>query len=356
MTIGIAFVILLLVQLGDTHGTVGEEERMETEEKAMIIDGVERLQWGKGMESTFVGALTVAMRSMGEDVDYDYLMGISGAAFRLHFHQPDWCPSSPDATCGYDHSGPALRALGYTAMPIHSDKNKPEEVKKLRDAVVKSIDDGRPVVAIDLIGSPDWGAIVGYSEGGEEFICRTYYDKTEEYSRAQKWPWVTMIIDQKKDTPPRRESVLQSLKIAQEIANTEKYDDYASGFSAYECWIADLLDDSRYEDLSEEELGGMVHVNGWCYSSLGDARSSAVKYLRSVAGDFGDEGEAHLAKAADIYDKIMQKLMGGRKYAPFPHQLKDGERWTKEMRHAEADVLKEVLALEREAIDELKSA
>ena len=36
-------------------------------------------------------------------------------------------------------------------------------------------------------------------------------------------------------------------------------------------------------------------------------------------------------------------------------RFKDGKRRTKEMRHAEAGVLKEILALEREAVDKLKA-
>jgi hypothetical protein len=51
----------------------------------------------------------------------DYLMGVSGAAFRLHIHTPGWCPSAPDATCGLNHCVPAMKALGYKIEGIHSD-------------------------------------------------------------------------------------------------------------------------------------------------------------------------------------------------------------------------------------------
>jgi len=171
----------------------GKVKNIKIEKQARAIEGVERLQWGKGQENTFIGALTVAMRAIGEDVTYDYIMGVSGAAFRLHFHQPDWCPSSPDATCGFNHSKPAMEALGYTSTCIGSDGKNPQEMKKVRDAVVQSINNGIPVLAIDLIEVPDWGVIVGYSGDGEEFLCRTYFDRTAAYSRAKKWPWVVEI-------------------------------------------------------------------------------------------------------------------------------------------------------------------
>ncbi len=329
-------------------------KKMKTDKETKVIEGVEKLAWGKGQENTYIGALTVAMRAIGEDVTYDYLMGVSGAAFRLHFHQPDWCPSSPDTTCGFDCSGPLLKALGYTADGIHSDKSKPEEVKKVREAVVQSIDKGHPVLAIDLINVPDWGVIVGYSDSGKEFLCRTYYDKTEEYSRAEKWPWVVEVIGEKGDAPNKRESILKSLKITVKIANTENYEDYASGFAAYEKWSGNLLDDARFENLDEKEFKSMNHTNAWCYNSLVDAREAAVRYLKSIEKEFDGESAKHLSNATKLYEEVVGKLKEGWKHAPFPWQLKEGERWTKEMRHAEASVLKDVLTLEKKAVAEIE--
>ena len=329
---------------------------MKTGKETKVIEDVERLRWGKGQENTFIGALTVAMRAMGENVTYDYLMGVSGAAFRLHFHQPDWCPSSPDATCGFDHSEPALAALGYTANGIHSDKDKPEEVKRVREVVIQSIDKGHPVLAIDLINVPDWGVIVDYSDSGKEFLCRTYYDKTDKYSMAEKWPWVVEVIGEKGDVPDKRESILKSLEIAVKLANTEKYGKYASGFAAYENWAKDLLDDSRFENLDKKELKSMNHTNAWCYNSLVDARMAAIRYLKSIGKEFDGESAKHLSKATELYEEVVGKLKEGWKHAPFPWQVKEGESWTKEMRHAEAGVLKEVLVLEKKALGELKTA
>ncbi|MBD3182847.1 hypothetical protein GF312_11190 [Candidatus Poribacteria bacterium] len=324
-----------------------------TKEKNMI-DGVGRLQWGKGMESTYIGALTVTMKAMGEDVTYDYLMGVSGAAFRLHIHHPGWCPSAPDATCGYNHGEAAMKAMGYKSAGIHSSNKNEAEVEKVRNAVIESIDRGYPVVAIDLKNVPDWGVIVGYTDWGKEFLCRTYYDETEEYSKAEKWPWVVEIIKEKTEKPDRKKIALESIRIAVEIASADKYDDYTSGFNAYETWIADLLNDKNFED--EEKSGSYsTHANAWSYSSLGDARSAAIKYLRSIPDLFSEESIPHLTKAADIYQEILDKLKEGFEYAPYPWALKDGKKWTAEMRHAEANVLKEVLALEKEAIKELET-
>ncbi len=326
------------------------------EKKEKVIEGVGRLQWGKGQENTFMGALAITMDAIGEDITYDYLMGVSGAAFRVQVHNPDWCPSAPDAGCGFNCADVALSALGYKVRGIHSSSSKPEDVQKVREAVVRSIDNGYPVIAIDLINSPDYGVIVGYENDGKEFLCRTYYDKTDEYSPAEKWPWIVTIIEGKDKTPDRRKNILHSLELAVMLANTEKFEDYTSGFNAYETWVTDLLDDPRFEEADKGKSGEMTHANAWTYNSLVDARAAAVRYLRSISEDLGQESAKHISEAADIYEEALGKLKDGWKYAPFPHDLKGGEGWTAEMRHAEADVLKEVSALEKKAVNELKAA
>ena len=78
-----------------------------------------------------------------------------------------------------------------------------------------------------------------------------------------------------------------------------------------------------------------------------------MRYLRSIATEFEGEGAAHLSKAADLYKEILANLEEGREDAEKPNQ---GEPWTKELRQIEAEVLRQALALERRAVDELEAA
>lgn len=351
-----AVVVLLLI----ASAVMGEGSGMNTNIKHVSgkvwIDGVDRLQWGIGQENTFIGALTAAMRAIGEDVNYDYLMGVSGAAFRVQIYRLDWCPSAPDATCGFDCSGPAMEALGYKPIWMWASADKPDEMKKVREAVVESIDKGKPAVAIDLVNVPDWGVIIGYADGGKDFLCKSYYDKAARPALALKWPWAIMLIGEKGVAPDRKQSLIKSLEIAEMLAVTENFDKYASGFNAYETWAKGLLDDSRFKKLTKEDLSSVTHTNAWCYVSLIDARSAAAKYLRAISSEFSSDGAKHISKAADIYEQITNKLSDGLKYVPFTWELKEDKRWTAEMRHSEAALLKDALTLEKTAITELKAA
>lgn len=347
----LATLILLIAVAGLSYGVHAEMSTDETR----VIQGVELLQWGRGMENTFIGSLTVAMRSLGEDVTYDYLMGVSGAAFRFHFATPEWCPSSPDATCGFNCADPALAALGYDIRFIHALEGSPE-APALLQAVARSIDTGRPVLAIDLKVVPDWGVITGYEDGGQKLLCRTYYDKGENYAVADKWPWVVAIIGEKREPLPRAEALRRSLEVAVETAHSESYGEYASGFAAFERWIAELEDDARFENADPSAEFAYDHINAWIYYSLMHSREKAARYLRDVLAEFPTDAAEHLMHAADNYEEIALKLEKNRQYAPFKWELPEGGSWDAGMRQAEVLVLQDVLELERRAVEELTEA
>jgi hypothetical protein len=146
-----------------------------------------------------------------------------------------------------------------------------------------------------------------------------------------------------------RVNILASFKLAVEIANTNIRDGYTIGFKAYDVWIDGLVDDERFANSNMQQLQDLLHHNAWYYSSLYDARNAAVHYLRSVKGEFDGEIYTTIEKAEEIYSRITTQLQSGQDCAPFGHQLQ-GASWTNEMRHQQADVLRKVYSLEREAI------
>jgi hypothetical protein len=336
-----------------SHTKKRGEIKMKTAEQTKIIEGVEKIEWGKEKDNTFIGALTAAMHAIGEDVTYNYLMGVSGVAFRLNFRQPNWCPSGADATAGFNHAWPAMKALGYTAKQYNTNADNVSDVMNTRETIVQSINRGYPILAIGLIDD-NWGVITGYIDNGEKFLCRSYDTDAEGYALAEKWPWIAFVIGEKKKAPDRYENILNSLKLAVELANTERFGSYASGFAAYEAWADDLLDASRFIGTDKQEEWLML-INAWCYGSLAHARTEAVTYLRIISKEFDEKTAVHLSKASDLYAKITNKLNDGRKYVCFKRQLKDGESWTQKMREAEAGIFKEVSVLEKDATDELKA-
>jgi hypothetical protein len=51
----------------------------------VLMEDIPRLEWGKNTDNSFIRSTQLTLYSLGENYTYDILMGISGAAFRLHF-------------------------------------------------------------------------------------------------------------------------------------------------------------------------------------------------------------------------------------------------------------------------------
>ena len=96
----------------------------------IYIENIPRLEWGKNNDISFIKSSQLALNSIGENYSYDFLMGISGAAFRFHFH-PDWCPSAGDVTTGFDVPQILFNSLGYENELCKIDDNNFNDIRFL---------------------------------------------------------------------------------------------------------------------------------------------------------------------------------------------------------------------------------
>jgi hypothetical protein len=148
---------------------------------------------------------------------------------------------------------------------------------------------------------------------------------------------------------------VRSLGIALELAHTERFENYVSGFAAYDVWMRQLRADTMFARVPQEAVRSLIQPNAWCYRSLIDARASAARYLAAIAPEFSAEVAERLSRAATLYSEVAAALRAGLAHAPFPGDLAD-RPWSRDMRHAEAETLGAALALERQAVEELESA
>lgn len=212
---------------------------IETSEK-VFLDNIPPMKYGEHMDNTFVRSAQLSLNALGENYTYSFLMGISGAAFRLHFH-PDWCPSSADATVGFDVSREIFKTLGYDYEFVKINDNNFKDIRSLYRKIQAQIDLGRPIIAINLKVCPDWGIITGYLRTKPGILCRTYFDDLRDYSLAEHAPWLNFFIGEKGKTMDIDGLFINSLKMAVQLAITEKFEAYINGFSAYEIWIDELV-------------------------------------------------------------------------------------------------------------------
>jgi hypothetical protein len=322
---------------------------------AVIIGGIGDLGWSVGMENSFFGALYRLDESYGQKLSYRDLLGLSGYAFRIHFFD-GWCPSSPDATCGKDVGSELLDSLGYEYdVYFVRGKDAPDEIRErgigmdaYRETVMKSIDAGWPVIAIDLMEVPEWGLITGYQKDGRELFCRTYFDSTEGYDIAAKTPWVLYVFSGKKDVdtgPLYRDS----LSIAKELYSTDIYDDYFSGLRATEEWIKALKNDRAFENMTDEKKGEVLHANWWIYYSLSEARKYAREYIAENREKF-DVSRDTIDTLLQVYEKEETVLREGLSHIPNPFLGSKLSEWTADIREKQIEILETFLNLERNAV------
>ena len=322
----------------------------EVKKNAVILEGYGKLAWGIGMENTFLGAVYRIQEKLGEKISYTDLVGLSGYGFRVQFFD-NWCPSSPDATVGKDIGSAILDILGYD-YEIYALENEFSEedgpnVKsqsEMKEIITSNIDDGYPIIANDMIDVPEWGIVTGYQSNGDELLCRTYYDKTQSYEIAQKFPWVIYVI---KDYNPQnyRDAYKESIILAKNMYNTEKYCDYFSGIKAIEEWIIDLKDADYIKNASEKKHSEIILANWWIYYSLMEARAYAEKYLINNINKF-DTDEETVREIAKLYKNEVEIFGKGFNDLPFPHQPELPE-WTSEQRKNEIDTLQNILSYEK---------
>jgi len=328
-------------------------------------------------DSSVIACLAGAMAAVGESFSYPYLLGTSGAAFRVQMQVPNWGPSAACAPCGYDCVPGAMAVTGYRLRCVnmqHDGQWLSDGVKEAIAAVPANIDRGVPII---LIGKES-GLIVGYRDDGQ-FIFRPYEYHNDGYQdmdifgaassvpqaivgkpAANDWAWGIGIVTPSDVPMNRHHAFVHSLQLAVTLATTERFGNYLSGFAAIDHWVDALLDDSRFDTLTLDNWFTPAHANGYCYPCLYSARRNAERYLREMADDYSGALRLQILELAELYKQMHQTLSRTQPEFPciwslMPWTLKSPDNWTRAIRQKQSDLLREMGDIERQAISRIES-
>ncbi len=299
------------------------------------------------------------MTAIGEDVSYDYLVGVSGLAFRMQVSKGVFCPSSPHPNCGYPCLERSRRALPWQVQPFEVNPDDTRNEETIRKAVAESIDRGVPVE----YGGEEEGVVIGYQNSGQEWICLHPWNRKREGGTTpyveKALPWGIGIFQDRKDTiPSMRELAIEALQQAVDMAKTADADNYYVGFKAWQEYVDQLR---GLEQVDDDTRGGWMVGNSWIYECLASFRGVAARYLRAVSGEFNPNVSAHLLRAADLYGQMSNEVLrdgvkGALDIAPLPWSMGEQQVWPTEMRQEQIQRLEAALALERQALGEIEDA
>jgi len=309
------------------------------------LDGVKGWHVGEKQISVHA-AMEAVLRAAGEEISYEYLVGVSGLAFRLQVSFDGLCPSSPHPACGFQCLELARAASPRQLESLNAYQVEGAEKQAVLDKVKASIDRG---IAVQY-GAEEDGVVVGYQQDAELLCLHPYKDHETPFVETE-WPWSFYLYTEKKAEAPDRHALpIASLRQAVAMARRPSHEGYWLGFRAWEEFI------DKVKALNQADRG-----NAWIFECLCANRKTAAAYLREIAEDFPPEIASHLLIAADRYEQMVACALcaDGRssvEIAPYPWMLKDGETWGDEARRAQIQRLQAAYPLERQAIAELEKA
>lgn len=284
---------------------------VERSEGRAVIPGVRQVTWAGGEMCEFAGVMISAETCLGNQVDYDFIMGVSGAAFRLTVYEDPWEPGSYSITMvSVDTMAPVRRAFAAVGRryELYDVGDRADDTA----AILASIDAGVPVPAFGVVGPSDCCLVTGYDQGGEVLLgWSTFQDIPDDhpfapdatgYFRRPDWHVHTrgyILLDAQAPLEPAADSSLEALRWAVELGRQPEVKGRHTGPEAYDWWAAQLLSDGDFADPAG--LGG-PYLGHLCNLMMIDDRRSAAPFLLRVSED-QPAMAWHLASAASEYEQ-----------------------------------------------------
>ena len=248
-SIGVVCLLALYLCCTPFNALAEEETAMnvQRETERVWIEGMEEVDWGGSFftrEDSQVRCLTEYLKCAGLEVDYVEVMGLSGAAFKVTM-SPTLFVAEIHSEMGMDWTEVMARVWGVeydaNAISVNAEKN-PDWREELLEAARESIGQGLPLFYMN----GEWNLLVGYRENGSAFVCKAYAGGKAQYEDMETpggfvgEAWFASVLREAGNPAPRRESILQSLRGAIDLATkpAEKGGERCYGFGAYETWIA----------------------------------------------------------------------------------------------------------------------
>ena len=333
------------------------------------LEGAEAVGWDKCCEC-FAGSLAVVMRYLGEDITDDYAMGITGAAFKTLWGMPWFMANCAILVLGEEPIERAFAALGYGYTYVPRSEDHEATAQAWREAIVRSIDAGRPLMARGIVGPPEACVVTGYEQDGNVLHGWSYFqeDQTKPF-RAEGWfdqCFGLILVGDRQSDPTQRAVLSGTLEWALKLARTPEVlaptDEgplrVVLGLAAYDEFAAGLERDADFPAGDLEVLTSrLCPVANDGIFQICCKRFAAARFLTGVAG-WGLPGTDALLEAAAAYQQeaeVWQRAGGMVPWTGSPEQerLRIADPM---LRRTLAGVVREAKALEAEAVQHLEVA
>lgn len=278
------------------------------------IEGVRKISWDTGEMCEFASAFVSAMDSLGEDIPYHFVMGVSGVAFRFTLHPGEWDFGNYGIrSVAADPDEPVRRA--FAAAGYGYAMYQPGSFLDDAARIMGSIDRGVPVLAYRVVGPSDCSIVTGYDEGGAVLLgWSTFQDIPDDhniphdatgYFRKPGWHEnipAYMLVGEKASPPPPREVYRDALKWAAHLLRAPSVGSNAAGLRALEIW-ADEMTQEKYFPTGDDSIMGQRYVSAAINMTMLRDHCLAEPFLRQAAANV-PEFQPELSAAAGCYGEV----------------------------------------------------
>ena len=365
--------ILSLSQSENTNPT--EECTMEKQTikdlSSCILYGVRKVNYSYEEATPFPSCLRSVLNYMGQDIDYCSLMAASGASFRLRWNREIWDGGNVDISIIYEDPTKAFArsfvSAGRSYRFLQRDGSTKEDFIRL---IKSEIDEGRPVIALGIIGPPEACIITGYRNDGNTLLGWNFFQDMAEFSGmhtidpsgyfvTDAW-WenectkMLMAVGEKEG---KQESCTQMLENALWILRTESVGCFAGGQAAYDLWAQKMADDHEFNDsLPMPQLFERLMCVNDALTMTTEGRAYAGYYLSYVASVFEKEGkDDKVALAQQASERFMKEFHTAQKMSAIFQCENEQESirslFSKENRKKAVSIINEIARLDKEAAD-----
>ncbi len=293
---------------------------VKREGSKVYIEGVRKISWNSGEMCEFASALISALHTLGEDVPYDFVLGITGAAFRFTLTEDEWDYSDYSfRNISSDPFEPVRRVfhgLGYSYRIC--EKSTWEEDAA---SIMNSIDRGVPVLAYPVVGPADCCVVTGYDDGGKVLLGWSTFqdipdDHTEPhdvtgYFRKTGWHdrfFACILLGEKGVVPTRQEIFLDALGWAACLMRTPMMGKRYTGLTGLKVW-ADIMSNEALFPSGDPEKISQFYLGTSIWITMLRDHCQAESFLRQAA-EVIPEGGPELSTAADCYREVNRIRLG----------------------------------------------
>lgn len=257
---------------------------------------------------------------------YAYLMGTTGAAFRLNW-RPGWHGDNvatflvSDDPSEIFHRG--FASVGYGCEIVCKSQVGQDAESRLRSEplfrrkIVESLrDKGRPVIAHGIIGPPEECIVSGYDEWGDVLLGWSFFQNSPDCNagvefepngmfRKRDWfkdTWSLVLIGDRTERLDLGKVYRDALEWALQVVRAPlRYGDRRNGLAAYNAWAEHLLRDEEFATDDVAVLGERFMVHDDAVGTVAEGRWYASVFLTEAVHRLPGSMAEHLLAAAACY-------------------------------------------------------